>query len=448
MVEPSEPRRAVPAPSVRGASSVLSSRPASSTRGPSSALAEVLDARASEADAVYRSPPAAVAVLLALAALCLAPLAPSVRAVLHLSWRDVVSLLSPVGAAYGFATVLRRRLGAQAPAYRAFDLVESMAWLGSASALVVRSGSAQSLFWLLHFAWISTRVWGRDRARDLGLLVCACGGVVVAFAARARSGEQGEAIVAVGASGLVLVVWAVQHALARRLAEVERDRAGTQVLVVERKVQSERGRLARDLHDGVGAELSALVWRARALQDEVADDTTRAELERFIDRVRLGTDELRSIVWALRAPTEAWDDTVSYLRVRCAELGGDEVEVEVEDQGAPSTMKLSGELRMQLVRIVQEGVRNAVRHARCSLVRVTLAADREIRATIVDDGRGIPEEALAGSQGGLANIRERARRCGGEAVIRSSPEGTTIDVRLPLPKRHPDRSNEQKRRAS
>jgi signal transduction histidine kinase len=446
--ELTETRRAAPASSVRGASSVLSSRPASSTHGPTSALAEVLDVRATEADAVYRSPKVAVAVLAALGTLCLAPLAPSVRAALHLPWRDVVSLLSPVAAAYGFATLLHRRLGARAPAYRAFDLVESTAWLGSASALVVRSGSAQSLFWLLHFAWISTRVWGRDRARDLGLLIFACAGVVLAFALRARPDEGGQSIVAIGASGLVLVVWAAQHALARRLAEVERDRAGTQVLVVERKVQSERGRLARDLHDGVGAELSALVWRARALQDEVADDTTRAELDRFIDRVRLGTDELRSIVWALRAPTEAWDDTVAYLRVRCVELGGDEVEVAVEDRGAPPTMKLSGELRMQLVRIVQEAVRNAVRHARCGLVRVTLAADRDIRATIADDGRGIPEQALAGSQGGLANIRERARRCGGEARIRSSPEGTTIDVRLPLPTRRPDRSTEPKRRAS
>ncbi len=427
---------------MRGASSAFSSRPGSSARGQDGALAEVLETRALEADAAYRSPKVAVAVLAALAALCLAPLSPSVRAALHLPWRDVVSLLSPVAAAYGFATLLHRRLGAAAPAYRAFDLVESMAWLASASALVVRSGSAESVFWLLHFAWIATRVWGRARARDLGLLCCACGGAVVAFALRGR-GDQ--AVLAIGASGLVLVVWAMQQAWARRLAEVERDRAGTQVLVVERKVQSERGRLARDLHDGVGAELSALVWRARALQDEVADETTRAELDRFIDRVRLGTDELRSIVWSLRAPTEAWDDTVAYLRARCLELAGDEVEIAVEDRGAPSTMKLSGELRMQLVRIVQEAVRNAVRHARCDLVRVTLAADREIRATIADDGRGIPELALAESQGGLANIRERARRCGGEASIRSSDEGTTIEVRLPLPKRRPDRSTEPRK---
>lgn len=436
MIEPSESRRA-PVSSVRAPSSVLSSRPVSSARP----LAELLDERAIAAAAAYRSGWFGAALVAALVAFSVAPAAPSVRAALHLGWRDVTSLLVPVAAAHAFATALYRRVGPRAPAYRAFDLVESLAWLASASTLIVRSGTAQSVFWLLHFAWIATKAWGGDRLRDLALLIVACLAVAGAFALR---GERDDAVIAVGATGLSLVVWAAQHALARKLAEADRDRDGTQVLVVERKVQSERGRLARDLHDGLGAELSALVWRARALREEVSDEATQVELDRFVDRVRLGTEELRSIVWALRAPTEAWGDTVAYLRARCAELGGGEIEVTVTDAGAPRAMKLSGELRMQLVRIVQEAVRNAVRHARCARVDVTLGASDAIRARVVDDGCGVPAEALASSKGGLANIRERARRSGGEAVILGGDRGTTVDVRLPLPRRresHPQKAS-------
>jgi signal transduction histidine kinase len=411
---------------------MASSRPASSAPR---LLAELLDERAQSAAEAYRSNGVGAVLLATWVVLGVVPLAPSLRAALHLSWRDVVSLLVPVAAAYVSATALHRRAGPRAAAYRAFDFVESATWLASAAALVVRSGTGQSFFWLLVFAWIPLKAWGRERLRDAAMLVIACAAVVIAFAVR---GQRADAVLAIGASGLALVVWAAQQALARELAEVDRARDGTQVLVVERKVQSERGRLARDLHDGLGAELSALVWRARALQEEVEGEATRQEIERFIDRVRLGTDELRSIVWALRAPTEAWDDTVAYLRTRCQELGAGEVDVTLRDLGAPATMKLSGELRMQLVRIVQEAVRNAVRHARCANVRIALAADRDIRASIVDDGCGIPAEALATSKGGLANIRERARRARGEATITSGPEGTTIEVRLPLPRSSPD----------
>jgi signal transduction histidine kinase len=430
-MDPSE--RRVPPSSVRAPNSVLSSRPLSSAPRP---LAELVEERAVAADGAYRSGAFGLALLFAFVALAAAPALPSVRAALHLGWRDVTSLLLPVLAAHGAATLLHRRAGPRAPSYRAFDLVESMAWLAAASTLVVRSGTAQSLFWLLHFAWIAVKAWGRDRLRDLGLLVLSCAGAIAAFA---LSGAREDAILAVGATGLALVVWSAQHALARKLAEADRERDGTQVLVVERKVQSERGRLARDLHDGLGAELSALVWRARALREEVSDEATQQELDRFVDRVRLGTDELRSIVWALRAPTEAWSDTVSYLRARCGELSGGEIDVAVQDGGAPKGMKLSGELRMQLVRIVQEAVRNAVRHARCARIDVSLGVTDAIRAKVVDDGQGIPAAALAESKGGLANIRERARRAGGEAVIRSEGRGTTVEVRLPLPKRRAER---------
>jgi signal transduction histidine kinase len=98
---------------------------------------------------------------------------------------------------------------------------------------------------------------------------------------------------------------------------------------------------------------------------------------------------------------------------------------------------LAPERQHELLRIAQEAVSNAVRHARPGNVRILLEEEARIwRLTVIDDGRGmtlLPE--LYASQGyGLNNMRERAQGLGGKFDIESKPgEGTRVIVTLPRP---------------
>jgi signal transduction histidine kinase len=87
-----------------------------------------------------------------------------------------------------------------------------------------------------------------------------------------------------------------------------------------------------------------------------------------------------------------------------------------------------------MLRIVQEGLRNALRHAAAERIEVALTCDaRQVTLHIADDGRGIAPDKLNAPHGGLEHIRMRARGTGGSAEVESDAGGTRWTVTLPLP---------------
>jgi signal transduction histidine kinase len=86
-----------------------------------------------------------------------------------------------------------------------------------------------------------------------------------------------------------------------------------------------------------------------------------------------------------------------------------------------------------VLRIVQESVRNAVRHAKATAVALALACEGDtIALSIVDDGVGIPSERQDAAHGGLRNIHARAGSLGGSARLESSDRGTRWTIAVPL----------------
>jgi two-component system sensor histidine kinase UhpB len=217
------------------------------------------------------------------------------------------------------------------------------------------------------------------------------------------------------------------NAMLDRLERARHEAARTALAAQE----SERLRVARELHDEIGQTLTAITLQAeRAAEGDRA--SAPAELGRVADAVRDSLDEVRRIARELRP--EALDDLglVNALIALCTRMnaqGGPIVRRELRAALPP----LSGDVELVIYRIAQESLTNALRHSDAQSVRVSLQADAETLALrVVDDGRGMPSDLPDGTAG-IAGMRERALLVGGRLSIKSRPgAGTEVELSIPV----------------
>jgi len=202
----------------------------------------------------------------------------------------------------------------------------------------------------------------------------------------------------------------------------------------ELSVIEERNRLARELHDAMTQNLFSLSLTAEAAAGLVRTDPGRAEAE--IDRVRqLAREtqaELRSLVFELRPPRLETDGLVATVGKDLDVLGrAHGLKAALQIRG---TLDLSSTAEIELYRIVQEALNNAVRHARAESITVDVdAADGMVTITVRDDGVGFDPAARAIRERrlGLTSMRERAESLGGKFTVETAPRaGTTVRVEV------------------
>jgi signal transduction histidine kinase len=203
----------------------------------------------------------------------------------------------------------------------------------------------------------------------------------------------------------------------------------------ELSVIEERNRLARELHDAMTQNLFSLSLTAEAAGGLVRTDPGRAEAE--IERVRLlareTQAELRSLIFELRPPRLEADGLVATVGKDLEVLGrAHGLKADLCVHGTP---ELASTAEMELYRIVQEALNNAVRHARAESVAVDVdATDGTVTITVRDDGVGFDPAARAIRERrlGLTSMRERAESLGGTLTIETAPRsGTTVRVEVP-----------------
>lgn len=200
-----------------------------------------------------------------------------------------------------------------------------------------------------------------------------------------------------------------------------------------------RTRIATDLHDEVGADLSRISLLADFVQRDL--DThparTRSMLEEVAGTARGAVRDMSDIVWALKPRRADLSQVVARVRDFAAEIAAPAgIALSVTAAADLERVSLGGELGRELYLLLKEAVSNAIRHAGArSLVLEVHRVGRGIIAELRDDGRGFDPEAPAPSRGGhgLANMSARARRLGGVLSIDSTP-GRGTNVRITLPK--------------
>lgn len=224
----------------------------------------------------------------------------------------------------------------------------------------------------------------------------------------------------------------------RRLAELERASAAS--ALVQQARENEQKRIARELHDDLGQQITALKMTLALHEAELAQRVRKEGLGllrsiREIDgQIDAMATSVRRIASDLRPPV--LDDLGLEAALEWMAEGFEQrygVFVRCEARSEP--LRLNDMAAISLYRVVQEALTNVARHAQASEVLVTLSADDgHCHLRIHDDGVGLPEGTTPRADSfGLRGMRERISQLGGVLSIDSSPgRGVTITARVPL----------------
>ncbi|MGN9844560.1 sensor histidine kinase [Nonomuraea sp. H19] len=220
-----------------------------------------------------------------------------------------------------------------------------------------------------------------------------------------------------------------RRTIARAAAERERE--------ARRRVEEERLRIARDLHDVLGHTIAVISVQADVAREALDDDQAAARSALTIIR-RAGDDAIRELRGTLgllrddeqgagRAPTAS----LRHLDALVAATAGSGLAVHLSTEGEPVSLPVV--VDATACRIVQESLTNCLRHAQATKAEVCLRYERDrLGITVTDDGRGadLPREPVGR---GLAGMRERAALMGGHLAVSSRPgAGFRVEASLPL----------------
>ena len=194
-----------------------------------------------------------------------------------------------------------------------------------------------------------------------------------------------------------------------------------------------RARIARDLHDEIGSNLSSIGLLSQlGLEPEAGRDTMRADLEE-IQRVSAQTAEsMHDIVWLISPGSKNSGDLVSRLREAAGRLLAG-VTWSLQADGVEPRRPLSLELQRDLFLIYKEALNNISRHAAATRVEISLGREgRSLVLRISDNGSGF-DSATVQRGHGLDNMERRAASCRGRLQVDSRPgHGTTLTLSIPL----------------
>lgn len=209
-------------------------------------------------------------------------------------------------------------------------------------------------------------------------------------------------------------------------------------LVVAR--EEERKKIARELHDSVGQELTVLtleidrvLGHCRGLSDNTAIREVCETLQHSYERVRALTTQVGHLSHLLHPSTLQQAGLRSALKRLCTEICT-VTGAHVDFSCPPVLPKMSFDVSLCIYRIAQEALHNVSKHARASSIDVVVSKiPRAIDLRIKDDGRGFdPNDARTREGLGLMSMAERARALGGQFLLTTKlAEGTQIVARLP-----------------
>ena len=278
------------------------------------------------------------------------------------------------------------------------------------------------------------RGWWPDEHPDmrsfLGVPIVAADGVIGAFYLTEKEGPApaGEDHVAFCPEDQEVIELLAAHAAIAitnaRLYEHSR----------ELSILSERNRLALELHDVVSQKLFSLVLTAEAAATLLGRDVpaARLQIDRLQQLAREALDELRLLILELRPADLERDGLAGALRKEVDVLRQiHDVEILIDVQEGAGV----GARDPEVLRIAQEALHNALRHAAPGRVSVRVATDGDqlLVVEVVDDGSGFePGDAeLRSKHLGLTSMEERARSIGGRLELRSAPgAGTTVRLEV------------------
>ena len=204
----------------------------------------------------------------------------------------------------------------------------------------------------------------------------------------------------------------------------------------QRFLQIERARIARDIHDDLGARLTNLVLLGEVAQSELpADSETRRQINEICEKARNLSHAMDEVVWAVNSRRDTLRDFATYVckyaqyflsstSIRCR--------LDVEPEIPPVVFDLP--IRRNLFLAVKEALNNAAKHSEASEVFLRLyRQNQKLTVVVEDNGRGFDPAQADATRNGMTNMRQRMDEIGGILSLASQPgNGCRVEFTVPL----------------
>jgi signal transduction histidine kinase len=201
------------------------------------------------------------------------------------------------------------------------------------------------------------------------------------------------------------------------------------------KIQAVRNRIATDLHDDIGSNLTTIGLLAELTQKDINDQNTAAKhLQRIAEEINESGQALDDIIWNINSRNDSLDEIIIRMRRYAAELfDHTATRCQLALQPGVAHIKVGMEQRRDLYLIYKESLNNIFKHAKAKNVEVELKyAGQQINLLIRDDGVGFDTNGES-HRNGIKNFKLRVEKWNGSILISSRKnEGTTIDLEMPV----------------
>lgn len=210
-----------------------------------------------------------------------------------------------------------------------------------------------------------------------------------------------------------------------KLQEIEKQLA---VLTAQ---QQERERISADMHDELGAGMTAIRLMSEIARNKMKENTP-VEIEKISSSANDVLNKMNAIIWSMNSGNDMIDNLISYIRSYAYEyFENTPVACKINSPENIPALTISGDKRRNLFLCIKETLNNILKHAEATAVEITVSVSTEITVVIADNGKGINKETLRQFGNGLKNISRRMESIGGSFTIENN-NGTVTTLTLPL----------------
>lgn len=222
--------------------------------------------------------------------------------------------------------------------------------------------------------------------------------------------------------------------------QIERWRAQIQIERVEQKhaIEHERSRIAKDIHDDLGANLTQIIFLSQRAEGSIHDSgETKHWLQKIPATARQTILSLNEIVWAINPKHDTLESLANYISRFALEhlrLAGMRCRLEIPTV-LPEAI-LGAEVRHNIALAVREALQNVAAHSAATEAGVTMQlTEKKLMVVIQDNGRGFDSSQRSGAGNGLNNMQRRVEEMGGRFELETHPgRGTKIQFEFPWPR--------------
>ena len=229
---------------------------------------------------------------------------------------------------------------------------------------------------------------------------------------------------------LFLLYFPVNWYFRKKLTKQKRELEKKQIL------EQERVRIAMDLHDDIGGNLTALTLMTSLLKEKEVDPSRKLLFEKIGEASDRMVQDMNEIVWALNITNDSLIIMMSYVRQYVStRLSASGIMLEISEPLTYPEMFVSGRTRRNIFMIIKEIINNAIKYAGTKKIDMKIVLDDKLRIIISDNGTGMPEkfthQTINGGGNGLNNIRKRVDMLNASIMFKNE-KGLTVVFDMPL----------------